>query len=89
MLNCPEAVGQKLKNAPPFPLPSVLLCLSYSLECVARGVRWCVGWCVCAVVIVLWSCLVMVVCVVVWCCRVHTLARLPLYIKLLRITCIM
>lgn len=43
MLNCPEAVGQKLKNAPPFPLPSVLLCLSYSLGCVARGVRRCVG----------------------------------------------
>ena len=65
-LKCPEAVGQKLKNAPPFPLPAVLLCLSHSPVCVARGVRWCVGRCVCAVVMMWWSCLVMVVCV--WWC---------------------
>ena len=42
-LKCPEAVGQKLKNTPPFPLPAVLLCLIHSLVCVARGVRRCMG----------------------------------------------
>lgn len=89
MLNCPEGGGAKIKEPPslPFACCSVML---ESFACVCGS--WCEvvrGGGVCAVVIVCWSCLVMVVCVVVWCCRVHTLARLSLYPKQLSIMVIM